>query len=60
MLKSEKEFENKVSIDKLQKIHTLYNLNEILVLHKNQPADHDMLGEVKFNFKMKHLARITY
>ncbi len=47
ILNTEKEYESKIVIDNLQKIHALHNLTEILVTHKNQSDQSNLKREVK-------------
>ena len=46
ILTTETEYENKLTIDKLQKIHTLHSLNEVLVCHKEQKEDEDLMKQL--------------
>jgi hypothetical protein len=59
VLKTEKEYENKIAIDNLQKIHALYNLNEVLITLKGE-SDRLILNEVYIKKLKVHLKPILF
>jgi E3 ubiquitin-protein ligase SHPRH len=46
VLKSEKELDFRLTIDTLQKVHALHNLNDVFVTFKKEPSKEDLLKQV--------------